>query len=311
MELGNHAEFLGVMKSTEMLSTFFVHDGGETQKWRLKGHAEKDFWKWMASWAVCISHPRDIGFEQEGYDLPELRIHEIIVDCDSTPLDGELFAMQARTLQERRGARKNSLQVRIDKCAEIIGQFPEHQFLVWSNLNTEAEGISKAADMENVTGSDSDERKEKCVLDFSNGMLQRLSSKSSICGFGINMQSCNKMAFLGLSDSFEDMYQAIRRCYRFGQQNPVDVYVIISSLEGAVLQNIKRKEADAEKMQQSLIEHMADLTKTQLTTSQARQKVEYNAEQIMQLPAWLISKGGVNISHATNKRNGKNRTDLR
>ncbi len=286
MELGSHAEALGIMKASEMLATFFVHDGGETQKWRLKGHAEKQFWKWLASWSICIQHPRDIGFEQEGYDLPELRMHEVIVDTDSKPLPGELFALPARTMMERKAVRRDTVNERTEALRAIIEQDKDESWLAWCNLNSESEGISKAAKMTNVTGSDSDDVKEKRVLEFAKGDLKRLASKSSICGFGINFQVCHKMGFLGLSDSWESLYQSIRRCYRFGQKHPVDVHIVISSLEGAVLQNIKRKEADAQRMQKALIEHMADLTKRQLSGAR-KETLEYKPTKKLEIPTWL------------------------
>lgn len=287
MELGNHAEFLGVMKATEMLSTFFVHDGGETQKWRLKGHAEKDFWKWMASWALCFTHPRDLGFDQPGYDLPELRIHEVIVDCDSKPLDGELFASEARTLDERRGARRQSISERVEACKALIESQPDEQWLIWCGLNKEAEQCAKETDSENITGIDSDERKEEMMLGFVKGNPKRITTKTSIAGFGMNWQNCHLMCFVGLNDSFEALFQAIRRCYRFGQLHPVDVYIILSSLEGEVLKNIKRKEADAVAMQKALVEHMAILTRTQLGKSVTRTKLEYNPTKTLQLPSFI------------------------
>lgn len=287
MELGNHAEFLGVMRSSEMLSTFFVHDGGETQKWRLKGHAEKDFWKWMASWAVCITHPRDLGFEQDGYDLPPLRIHEVIVDCDNKPMEGELFAADAKTLEQRRGARRNSIEERVAKCAEIVNASQDDQWLIWCGLNTESEACAKATDSENITGSDTDDRKEKMMMGFAHGEVPRITSKVSICGFGMNFQGCHKMAFVGLNDSFEGMYQAIRRCWRFGQINPVDVYIILSSLEGEVLKNIKRKEADATAMQKALVEHMAVLTKKQIGKAITRTKLDYLPTKPFRLPSFI------------------------
>lgn len=287
MELGNHAEFLGVMRSSEMLSTFFVHDGGETQKWRLKGHAEKDFWKWMASWAVCIQSPADIGFDGSAYVLPPLRMHEVIVDCDSKPMEGELFAMPARTLDERRKARRSSISERVSRCAEIVSGFNGDQVLTWCQLNDESEQVSEVTKSENVTGSDTDERKEKVMLGFAAGEVQRVTSKPTICGYGMNFQRCHRMLFVGLSDSFEQLYQAIRRCWRFGQLNPVDVYIIISSLEGEVLKNIKRKEADAQKMQNALVSHMADLTKRQLVTGGARTTLDYKPKIKCKLPSFL------------------------
>jgi len=285
MELGNHAEFLGVMSSTEMLATFFVHDGGETQKWRLKGHAEQDFWKWLASWSLCIQSPADIGFDGSAYVLPKLRMHEVIVDCEGTVLPGDLFAMPARTLQERRGARGATIEQRAAKCVEIVGDSQE-QWLIWCNLNTESKHATKVLNALEVTGSDSDESKTASLLGFAAGKIPRMVSKVSIAGFGLNLQSCHKMIFLGLSDSYEQLYQAIRRCWRFGQTQDVDVYIVISSLEGEVLRNIKRKEADAEAMTRALVEHMADFTKRELKAI-TRTKLDYKPEQKVSLPSWL------------------------
>lgn len=287
MELGNHAEFLGVMKSSEMLSTFFVHDGGETQKWRLKGHAEADFWKWMASWAVCITHPRDIGFEMDGYDLPPLRIHEVIVDFESVPLPGEMIALPAKSLKDRRNARRASIDDRVAKCAEIVNASPDGQWLTWCGLNNEADECAKLTNSENVQGSDSDERKEKMMLGFAHGEVHRITTKGSIAGWGMNWQRCHKMAFVGLNDSFEMLFQCIRRCWRFGQKNPVDVYIILSSQEGEVLKNIKRKEADATAMQKALVSHMAALTKKSLGVAATRTTLAYNPRKELIIPAFL------------------------
>lgn len=288
MELGNHAEFLGVMKSTEMLSTFFVHDGGETQKWRLKKHAETDFWKWMASWSLCFTHPRDIGFETEGYDLPELRIHEVVVDCDTQPIEGELFALPAKTLQERRGARRGSIEQRIELAHSLTTQDTD-KWLFWCGLNDEQDRLAAMFGQEAVSiqGSTPDEKKVKLEQEWRLGETRVLVTKPSVFGFGLNWQHAHKMAFVGLSDSFEALYQSIRREWRFGQKHPVDVYIIISSLEGEVLKNIKRKEADAMRMQKSLVEHMALLTKRQLGKAVTRTKLEYDPTKPCTLPSFL------------------------
>lgn len=273
-ELGNHAEFLGVMSMQEMLATFFVHDGGETQNWRLKGHAENDFWKWLSSWAVCVNHPRDIGFDQLGYDLPELRIHEVLIDVDATPMDGELFAMPARTLNERRHARKVSVTEKMDALKKITSGLNGHSALFWAGLNSEAEQTAEAISSPNLHGGLPDETKTGLMLSFASGEISRLVSKVAICGYGMNFQVCHTMFFIGLSDSWEGMYQAIRRCWRFGQKNPVDVYIILSSMEVEVLNNIKRKESDAQRMQRQLVEHMANFTKQELK-GQTRMKTTY------------------------------------
>lgn len=258
MELGNHAEFLGSMSRTEMLATFFVHDGGETQKWRLKGHAEAEFWRWLASWAVMIRKPSDLGYDDGAFTLPELVTHEVVVRVDA-PTQGFLFPVEAQTLQERIAARRDTLAERVADCAAIVNQSSE-PFLVWCNLNAESEALVRAIPgAAEVKGSDSNELKERRMEDFAAGRLRVLVTKPSICGYGMNWQHCHQMAFVGLSDSWEQYYQAVRRCWRFGQTKPVQAYLITAETEGAVLANIKRKESDAAKMAEEMVVHMRDL----------------------------------------------------
>ena len=255
MELGNHSEFLGIMTRSEMLSMFFVHDGGETQKWRIKGHAQDEFWKWLASWSVMIRKPSDLGYDDGPFKLPELVMHQVTVTVDE-PTDGFLFPVEANTLQERIKARRDTLQERAEHCAQIVNGTDE-QFLIWSNLNAEGDALKKlipgAVD---VSGSDSDDKKESALADFIDGKIRVLSSKASIFGFGLNLQNCHNVAFVGLNDSWEQYYQAVRRCWRFGQTKPVNVYLIAAETEGAVVQNLKRKEADADKMASEMVKHM-------------------------------------------------------
>lgn len=254
MELGNHAEFLGVMTRTNMLSMFFVHDGGETQKWRLKGHAESEFWKWICSWAVMIRKPSDLGYDDGGFVLPELRIHQVTVNTEVHT--DTLFAMEAKTLQERQRARKDSIADRVAECARIING-DSSPWLVWCNLNDESAALSASiADSVEVKGSDKPQHKESSMLGFSSGDVMRLVTKPSIAGFGMNWQHCNKVAFVGISDSYEQFYQAVRRCWRFGQKNPVDCYIITADTEGAVVKNIQRKERDAMLMAENMVQHM-------------------------------------------------------
>lgn len=281
MELGNHSEFLGNLSRTEMLSTFFVHDGGETSKWRLKGHAQKDFWKWVCTWAVMLRKPSDLGYSDEGFILPELRIHEIVVDCDDKAVMEDdttgqvtMFPGDAKTLGERRAARSETVDERAQKVAELGASFPEDQFLVWCNLNKESNAASKLLNAVEITGSDTAEFKEREILAFANGKTKRVVSKPSICGMGMNLQSCHKVAFLGLSDSYESYYQAVRRVWRFGQKHPVDCYIVTSSLEGEVVKNIKRKEAEAIKMAEEMVANMSDFSKAEIT-SQKRRGDEY------------------------------------
>jgi DNA modification methylase len=255
MELGNHSEFLGVMSRSEMLSMFFVHDGGETQTWRLKGHAEQAFWKWLASWAVLIRKPSDLGYEDGEFILPELNLAEHIVTTDR-PTGDYLFALEALSLQDRISARRDSVAERVAKCAEIANE-THQQWVIWCNLNTESAALTAAINgAVEVKGSDSIEHKEKALADFQSGKSRVIVSKPSICGFGLNWQHCHNMAFVGLSDSWEQYYQAVRRCWRFGQDKPVNVALIVADVEGAVLRNIKAKDAAAAEMAESLVAHM-------------------------------------------------------
>ena len=289
MELGTHAQFLGVMKQTEMLATFFVHDGGETQNWRLKGHAEKKFFEWVAGWAACFKRPQDLGYAEEGYELPELRIHEETVESTSTELiDGQMmmFAPVGKTLLERRSARRNSLLDRVNRAAEIANATKE-QVLVWCDLNSESKALTEAIrDAVEVEGSMSLEEKEKGITGFLTGENRVLVSKPSIAGFGINAQNAHIEIFVGLSDSFEAYYQAVRRCWRFGQDKPVDVYIIISDAEGAVKENIQRKQRDAERMTDELIGFTREFLKSDLKQTK-RDVDEYYAFEQMEVPEWL------------------------
>src|SRR5208282_40128 len=247
MELGNHAEFLGVLTRSEMLSEYFIHDAGKTQDWRLKGHAEEDFWKWVCSWAVMCRKPSDLGFDDDGFILPELKILNQIVESNQVAEDA-LFPLPASSLQERRAARRGSLNERCIAAADI-GNSRKEQFVVWCDLNDESKTLSKLIDGAiEVTGSDDDDHKADAMLGFAEGRYRVIVSKPSIAGHGMNWQCCHNVLFVGLSDSYEQFYQATRRCWRFGQKEPVIVHVITSNLENAVLENIKRKERDHEEM---------------------------------------------------------------
>src|SRR5579859_2222360 len=263
MELGNHAEFLGVLSRTEMLSTYFVHDGGETSKWRLKRHATKDFWKWVCSWAVMMRKPSDLGYSDEGFMLPDLRFHDLTVEAGK-PLPGHLFAMPAATLEERRGARRESIEERAAEVARIVATKPNEPWIIWCNLNSESSMAAKIADGTEISDSDSREEKEKRMLGFSNGDIRVLVTKPSICGFGMNWQHCSNVIFFGLSDSYEQFYQAVRRSWRFGQKNPVDCYIVTSMNEGAVTENIKRKEKDAQNMAKQMVSNMHEINESEI-----------------------------------------------
>ena len=282
MELGNHSQFLGVMTREEMLSMYFVHDGGQTSKWRLKGHAEEIFWEWMASWSVFIDNPKNLGYDMEGYELPKLNIFEIVAD-------GKEVTTEKLTLTQRREARKESLDIRCEKAAELVNNSNEN-WLVWCDLNDESK---KLHDMINdsieVKGSDKNSFKSQSMLDFSENKIKCLVTKPKIAGFGMNWQNCRNMIFVGLSDSYEAFYQSMRRCWRFGQEKEVNAYIIISSKEGAVKENIERKQYDAQKMQNAMIELTKDITKKELKQT-TRITTPYDPQIEMIIPKWLIEQ---------------------
>ena len=284
MELGNHSEFLGCMTEMEMLAMFFIHDGGDTAKWRLKKHAVKVFWEWVASWAVMMVNPADLGYDGSQFILPKLNITQQEVKTEVTT--GSLFAVEAKTLQERQQARRDSLKERVAACAEIVNNSDE-QFLVWCNLNVESELIAKSIpDSVEVCGSDTPEHKTESMIGFSEKRIRVLVSKPSICGFGMNWQQCHNMIFVGLSDSFEQYYQAVRRCWRFGQKSEVNVYVITADTEGAVVANIQRKERDFEDMLHGMIAATQNITAQNIKRTERNQKT-YNPIVKMELPEWL------------------------
>jgi hypothetical protein len=287
MELGNHAEFLGVMSYTDMLATFFTHDGGDTQKWRLKGHAENEFWKWMASWSVMIRKPSDLGYSNEGYDLPPLKQQQHLVAADYAPsLDtGLLFPMEASSLQERLAARRDTVQERVDLAVQITPR--DRPFVWWCNLNSESEMLAKRIPGAVETkGSDPDDVKEKKLVDFIEGRTRVLVTKPAVAGFGLNLQHCADTGFVGLNDSFEQVFQSIRRFWRFGQTNPVNVHFIAAETEGAVVANLRRKEADADRMAASMVLHMADMS-AEAVHGTTRVVPDYNPTQPMMLPSFL------------------------
>jgi len=289
MELGNHAEFLGVMKRAEMLSMFFVHDGGDTSQWRIKGHAQQEFWRWVCSWAVMLRKPSDLGYDDGAFKLPELVMHETVVKVDE-PTTGFLFPVEASTLQERIRARRDTIEERVANCASIVNA-TDKPFLVWCNLNDESARLVKSIPgAVEVKGADSEAHKESAMIGFAAGTVRVLVTKPSIAGFGMNWQHCADMAFVGLSDSYEQFYQAVRRCWRFGQTRSVNVHVITAETEGAVVSNIKRKEADAMKMAEEMVENMHDLNAAALHGAQGRDQTTYERETTTE-GNWTIHLG--------------------
>ncbi len=294
-ELGQHAEFLGVMDAKEMLATFFVHDGSiraddasqGNDGWRLKRHATGDFWRWLASWSVMVRHPSDLGFDEPGYDLPPLNLHEITVAADYSPsVDAGLFPIVASTLGERITARKETAQDRVKRAAEIVGAEPDEPWLIWCNLNSEADAIEALLPSAlQVAGRHSQEIKVERLLGFKEGRPPILISKPSIAGHGMNYQHCARVCFVGLTDSFEALYQAIRRTWRFGQSQPVEAYFIVSEREGNVIANLRRKEIAFNEMLDATSVHMRDLMRENVI---GRRSHAMTGGVPMEVPAWLM-----------------------
>ena len=266
MELGNQAEFLGIMRQVEMLSMFFTHDSGETSKWRLKGHGKTRFWEWMSNWAVVIRMPSDLGYPDEGFALPALNIREHVVSS-SQMFDGELFPQAAESLSEQRQAQRESIDERVAGVAALVNTGDE-RWVIWCHLNRESAELENAIDgAVAVSGSDSISKKEDVLEKFSKGDIRVLVSKPSICGFGMNWQHCHQIAFVGLSHSFEQFYQAIRRCWRFGQRHPVAAHLFTAEAEGQVLASIKRKERRHKELSAQMVGHMRQMMKAKITAA--------------------------------------------
>lgn len=232
----------------------------------------------MASWAVFMDNPATLGYTDEGYDLPPLNVHEIVVDGDAPVLE-------TLTLTQRRDARRDSLDLRCKAAADLVNESDE-QWVVWCDLNSESEKLHELIDDSvEIRGSDKPEVKASAVIDFTNEKIRCLVSKSSIFGFGVNWQQCRNMVFVGLSDSYEQYYQAVRRCWRFGQDKPVNVYIIISKNEGCVKTNIERKEQESDRMKAEMVKYTKDITKKELKKT-CRLSTPYEPRVEMALPMW-------------------------
>lgn len=271
MELGNHAEFCGVMTRAEMLAMFFTHDGGNTSKWRIKGHAVDAFWDWVSTWAVTVTKPSDLGYEDGRFNLPSLDVNVIVVESGSQADDDRLFAVEALTLTDQRKARKRTMTLKADRIAGMVNASSE-QWLIWCDLNDESAYLTKSIpDAVEVKGADSDEHKERAMMGFADGNIRVLVTKPSIAGFGMNWQRCNHMAFCGLSHSYEQFYQAVRRCWRYGQDKPVEVNVVVSDQETAIVNNVLRKGKASDEMQEQMTKRSKmirdDLAMTEMDTA--------------------------------------------
>lgn len=279
-EIANHAEFLGIMTRAEMLATFFVHDD---QGWRLKGHAVEPFYRWLASWGMSVRKPSDLGYADEGYVLPELRIRPEIVDAPPPP--GQLFWGDLQGIQDRHRVRRLTLQARVQRAADLINGDGD-QWIAWVGLNDEGRELHRMVpDSVLVEGHQSPDEKAAAIEAFQDGKVRVLITKPRIAGFGMNMQNAHKMVFVGLGDSYEQYYQCIRRCWRYGQQYPVDVYIVLSEPEREIYENVLRKEAEHKELADNLIRHVQQFEREEIGAAGPR--MDYEPTMPMHVPAWL------------------------
>lgn len=288
MELLNQAEFLGIMKSNEALSCWFIADQTNSGHYRLKGHAERDFWRWVSSWAVCIEKPSDIGYTDEGYILPPLIENTVIVELDNPVNEFEEIArsinMNATGFREEK--RKTIIQ-RTQKCAEIVNSRDE-QFILWCYQNDEADLLKAILpDATEIRGSDKVESKEQAAIDFVDGKIRVLISKPSIFGYGLNFQQCHNMVFCGLDYSFESYYQAVRRVYRFGQTKPINVFKVIGENEKIIQDTITRKANIKADMGRSMAAAIKDFQTQEVRGMAFTLRLE---KQVASFPDWLRSE---------------------
>ena len=240
MELGQHSEFVGSMSYLEMLAMFFVHDGGETSKWRLRKHAQDDFWNFVCTWSISLDNPKSLGFNGDGYNLPEIEYieHIILVENNTNTLFGDV-AVSATDLHKDL---KRSFNKRIEKTIDLVNNSDE-QFIIWTLKNDEANELKKVInDSINVQGSDKPEFKSKHLNGFADKEFKALITKTSIASFGMNYQNCSNMIFTSYDFKFEAFYQAVRRCYRFGQVNKVKVHLLVPESQINVRKTILEKE---------------------------------------------------------------------
>lgn len=288
-ELTNHSEFLGVMRRRDVLATYFLHasEDARASGWRLKSHARHAFWRWLASWAMSLKRPSDLGFPDDGYVLPPLTVSPVVVETDYvTP--GKLFADRLQGITERSAIRRKTIGSRVEAAARLIADEPTEPWIAWVGFNDEAQAMLDALGRRavEVKGTDSPERKAELLEAFIDGQIGTLITKTTIAGFGMNFQHCARQAFVGINDSYEQYYQAIRRSWRFGQSRPVNVYVVISEPERTVYDNVLRKEKEAEEMAAELVRHVVAFEREELGAA-VRSDTGYLAHEALRLPEWL------------------------
>lgn len=286
-ELCNHADFLGWMKPSEMRSTFFIADSrGEFMRYRLKRHAHAAFYRWLASWAMAVRLPSDLGYEDEGYELPGLDIAAHFVDADYQP-EGQLFALDLFGVSEQARVRKATMPARVAKTIDLVESDPDEQWLIWRGLLDEGRGV--AAGIPGavlIEGSDDPDYKAAALLDFAEGRTRVIITAVEIAGFGLNFQRCARMAFVGLGYSYEKYYQALRRCYRFGQTRRVQAHIVLSDIEKPILATVLDKERQAAELSGGLLAEVRDYERAELFAGTSSED-DYEPRRPLSLPAWM------------------------
>lgn len=253
-ELTNQAEFVGAARRVDMLATYFIHDDNG---WRPKGHARGPMFRWMAQWAIALRAPSDLGYDDAGFDLPGLSIVPEVVDADVEITDGALLPGALGGVGGRAKVRRQTLAARCERAAELVAAEPDEPWLLWAGLNDEADRLARLLPgAVNLHGSLSPEEKAEILLGFADGDIHTLITKPSIASRGLNFQRCARQVFVGLSDSYEDYFQCIRRSHRFGQTRPVRAHVVLSEPERAIAANVARKEQEANRMMAELVREM-------------------------------------------------------
>lgn len=287
-EITNHATFLGIMPRRDVLATFFTHasDDARASGWRLKNHARPAFWRWLASWGMSLKKPSDLGYSNEGYELPSLHIRPLIVNAD-VKLTGRLFPDKLHGVGDRASVRRQTKDARVKATLDLIDSHGREPWIAWCGLNEEGQDLAKLLGDRAilVEGSQSPEEKAEKLESFTQSSDAVLVTKTTIAGFGLNFQHCARMAFVGMGDSYEQYYQAIRRCWRFGQTRPVEAHVVLSEPEQEIYWNVLRKENEAEEMARELVQHVAAFERTEL--GKMPSTYEYEAQRPMRLPAWM------------------------
>jgi len=294
-ELGQHSEFLGALSRDQMLVRWFLHDSADTGTWRIKGHAVRDFWEWVASWARAVSKPSDLGFDDRGFEMPELVTHKHIVAADRSLSAGEeangklagqarLFRMPDTSATSIHAEKRLTSQDRAAVVADVISREPDEPWVIWVDTDYDADAVRAVLpDVVEVSGKMSIDVKEERLAAFSRGEIKRILTKPSIAGFGLNWQHCARMAFAGLSFSYESYYQAIRRCWRFRQMRPVHVHIVCADTEAAIWDTVARKAGDHDAMKREMTAAMARAARSSEVLR------TYNPDKKAALPAWITA----------------------